>query len=253
MHTLPEGKKIYFASDFHLGLPSGSTSRLREQLLVNWLNSIIHDAHEVFLMGDVFDFWFEYKQVVPKGYTRLLGKLAELADKGIRIHYFTGNHDMWVFTYFTEEFQAVMHRSVYEFSCMGKNFHIGHGDGLGKGDHGYKLIKKIFASPICQFLFRWMHPDLGISIANFFSKRSRHKTGHLDEVFLGEDKERLIGYCREIANKKPVDYFIFGHRHLLLDYPVSPTARYINLGDWFKGGYYAEFDGKELYLKSIAI
>lgn len=253
MHTLPEGKKIYFASDFHLGLPSGKASQLREQLLINWLNRILPDAHEVFLMGDVFDFWFEYKQVVPKGYLRLLGKLAELSDKGIRIHYFTGNHDMWVFTYFTEEFQAIMHRGIYEFSCNGKNFHIGHGDGLGKGDHGYKLIKKVFANSICQFLFRWIHPDLGISLANFLSRRSRHKTGPMDEIFLGEDKERLIGYCREIVKSKPVDYFVFGHRHLLLDYPLSPTARYINLGDWFKEGHYAEFDGKEIHLKSFTI
>jgi UDP-2,3-diacylglucosamine hydrolase len=248
---LQPGKKLYFASDFHLGIPSGTPSAHREKRIVEWLDKAATDAQVIFLMGDVFDFWFEYKKVIPKGYTRLLGKLAELSDSGIELHYFTGNHDMWVFTYFTEEMNMVMHRAVYEFTCNGKHFHIGHGDGLGEGDHGYKFIKKVFANPLCQFMFRWVHPDLGVGLADYLSRRSRRKTGKLDEVFLGEEKERLIGYCNRQVKHKATDYFIFGHRHLLIDYAIGENSRYINLGDWFKGGHYAEFNGTTLELKSI--
>ncbi|MBP6656822.1 MAG: UDP-2,3-diacylglucosamine diphosphatase, partial [Bacteroidia bacterium] len=192
------GKKIYFASDFHLGVPTYENSLEREHKIVKWLDSIKADAEELYLLGDVFDFWFEYRTVVPRGYVRLLGKLAELSDSGIKIHYFTGNHDMWTFDYLEKELNVIIYRAPIEISYNGKAFYIGHGDGLGPGDHGYKFIKKVFASKVCQWLFARLHPNFGIGIANYFSKKSRIATGTTDEKFLGEEKEWLVIYSKEI-------------------------------------------------------
>lgn len=246
---LPAGKKIYFASDFHLGAPDAATSLVREKQLVKWLDEIKNDVYELFLVGDVFDFWFEYKTAVPKGFVRLLGKLAELADAGIPIHYFTGNHDMWVFDYLPKEIGVKIYRNNIERDFNGKQFLIGHGDGLGPGDHGYKFIKKVFANPVCQWLFARLHPNFGIRLANYWSGKSRMHTGNSDEKFLGEDKEWLIIYSKEILQKKHFDYFIFGHRHLPLDIKLSENSRYLNLGEWIHYRSYAVFDGQELSLK----
>jgi UDP-2,3-diacylglucosamine hydrolase len=248
--NLTKGKKIYFASDFHLGAPDAVTSLQREKLLVSWLDEIKHDAQELFLVGDVFDFWFEYKTAVPKGFVRLLGKLAELSDAGISIHYFTGNHDMWVFDYLPKEIGAIIYRHPIEREINGFKFFIGHGDGLGPGDKGYKFIKKVFANPVCQWLFARLHPNFGIRLANFWSGKSRLHTGSSDEKFLGEDKEWLIIYCKEVLQKKQVDYFIFGHRHLPLDIQLTATSRYINLGEWMNYSSYGVFDGEKMELKS---
>lgn len=244
-----EGKKIYFASDFHLGAPNKDSSLKREKLIVKWLEEVSKDAAEIFLVGDVFDFWYEYKHAIPKGHVRIQGKIAELTDRGIKIHYFIGNHDMWAFNYFEEELGVKMYRDSAEFEWSGKKFLIGHGDGLGPGDYGYKFIKKVFANPILQWAFGWIHPNIGIGIANFWSQTSRKANHGTDEVFLGEENEWLATYCRDVLKTKYYDYFIFGHRHLPLDIKVGETSRYINLGEWVNYSTYAIFDGNNLELK----
>lgn len=248
---VPRGKKIYFASDFHLGAPDWTSSLRREKLLVSWLDMIKKDASEIYLMGDVFDFWFEYSQVVPRGHVRLLGKLAELSDAGIIIHYFTGNHDMWVFDYLPLELDVKIYRKPIRRNINNKEFYIAHGDGLGPGDHGYKFIKKVFANKICQFLFRWIHPDIGIGIANFWSRKSRDSM-NLDETeFLGEDKEWLVIHSKELLEENHYDYFVYGHRHVPITLKLKEDSAYINLGDWIEHFTYGEFDGEKFYLKDF--
>ncbi len=242
--------KIYFASDFHLGVPNHKSSLERERRIVRWLEYIRHDAEEIYLVGDVFDFWFEYKTVVPKGYVRLLGKLAELRDAGIPIYFFIGNHDMWMFRYFEEELDIPIYRKPILRELKGKQFFIGHGDGLGPGDQGYKFLKKVFANPICQWLFAWLHPDFGVGLAQFWSGKSREKNMKLPEEFLGEEKEWLYLYANKKLDEVPVDFFIFGHRHLPLDMVLkNGESRYINLGEWMNFNSYAVFDGEEVVLK----
>lgn len=248
MQVLP-GKKIYFLSDFHLGAPDHAASIVREKRIVNFLDEIKSDAQQVFIAGDLFDFWYEYKKVVPMGFVRILGKLAELADAGIAIHFFVGNHDMWMNGYFEKELGVQVYHHPAEFEINGKNFFIGHGDGLGPGDTKYKFIKKIFRNKFSQRLFGFIHPGAGIGMANYFSRKSRMATGITDEKFLGEDREWLIIFSKELLKTKHYDYFIFGHRHLPLDFQLSATSRYINLGDWINYNSYAEFDGENLALK----
>ncbi|MCC6599857.1 MAG: UDP-2,3-diacylglucosamine diphosphatase [Crocinitomicaceae bacterium] len=248
---LKKGKKIYFASDFHLGVPSYDESLIREKKVVAWLEECRKDAEEIFLAGDIFDFWFEYKRVVPRGFTRLLGKISEITDSGIPVHVFTGNHDMWIFDYLPSECGISLYRVPVEREWGGKKFFIGHGDGLGPGDHGYKFLKKIFANKACQWLFARLHPNFGIAVANRSSGYSRSVTGDSDRNFLGEEKEWLVSYCRMMLAKKHFDYFVFGHRHLPLDIDLGQGARYINLGDWIHYFTYAEFDGTELQLKKF--
>ena len=255
---MEKGKKIYFASDFHLGIPSFEKSLEREKQIVAWLETIEGDCEELYLLGDVFDFWFEYKTVVPRGFVRLLGKLAEISDHGIPVHYFTGNHDMWTFDYLVKELNVKLYRQPIEKTYNGKSFFIGHGDGLGPGDHGYKFIKKVFASKVCQWLFARLHPNFGVGLANYFSSKSRIATGTVDEKYLGEGKEWLVIHSKELLAKKHYDYLIFGHRHLPLDIDLTPSnsessgtknSRYINLGDWVRYNSYAVFDGENLELK----
>jgi UDP-2,3-diacylglucosamine hydrolase len=240
--------KIYFLSDFHLGAPDYKSSLLREKKIVQFLDTIKTDAKEIFIVGDIFDFWYEYKKTVPKYFVRLLGKLAELSDSGIKISVFTGNHDMWMSGYFEQELNICVYHKPQAFTWNNKSFFIGHGDGLGPGDHGYKFIKKIFRNPLCQWLFGILHPDWGISLANYFSKKSRIKTGNADSIFLGEEKEWLIVYCKEILQKQHFDYFIFGHRHYPIDFALPKASRYINLGDWITNFTYASFDGNKMEL-----
>jgi UDP-2,3-diacylglucosamine hydrolase len=248
---LKPGQKIYFASDFHLGVPSAEKSLDREKRIVRWLDAIKLDAAEIWLLGDLFDFWFEYKTVAPRGYVRFLGKLAEITDRGIPIHVFTGNHDMWIFDYLPEATGVILHRKPLTREWNGKKFMIGHGDGLGPGDHGYKFIKKVFANPVCQWLFKWIHPDVGIGIANFFSGRSRLANDDYDKVYLGDDKEWLAIYAKEVLQKEHFDYFVFGHRHLPIDISVGPNSRYINLGEWINYNSYAVFDGEDLKMNTF--
>ena len=241
-------KKVYFLSDFHLGAPNAVESRKREDRLVRFLQDARKDAGVIFIVGDIFDFWFEYKTVVPKGFVRILGTLAQIADEGIELHIFTGNHDLWMQDYLSKELNAKLYFEPQQFTIQNKQFLIGHGDGLGPGDNGYKRLKKIFTNPLCQWLFRWLHPDAGIQLANYFSRKSRAKTGNADELFLGEDKEWLILYAKEQAKTMAVDYFIFGHRHYAIDLKINEKSRYINLGDWIRLNTYAVFDGKDLQL-----
>ena len=244
------GKKIYFISDFHLGAPTSEESLIRERKICQWLETIKADVSILFILGDVFDFWFEYRHVVPKGYVRILGKLAEIADKGIPIHLFTGNHDMWMFDYLPKELGIKLYRQPEEFNFDNRKFLIGHGDGLGPGDHGYKFIKKVFANKFCQWLFARLHPNFGISLANFWSRKSRQHTGHHDAKYLGDDKEYLVQYIIETEKTKHFDYYIFGHRHLPIDKQIE-SSHYINLGDWLSYFTYAEWDGSKLSLKKF--
>jgi UDP-2,3-diacylglucosamine hydrolase len=245
---LPENKKIYFVSDAHLGVPDHKSSLKREKLLVQWLDQIKVDAAEIFLLGDIFDFWFEYKSVVPKGFVRLLGKIAEISDSGIPVHYFTGNHDLWAFDYFEKELGVKIYRKPVERKFNDKLFFIGHGDGLGPGDLGYKFLKKVFSNKISQMLFSWLHPGIGTSMALYFSRKSRIANGPKDEIFLGEENERLISFCKETLKSKKFHFFMFGHRHLPLDIEVGPESRYINIGEWVKTFSYAVFDGNNIHI-----
>jgi UDP-2,3-diacylglucosamine hydrolase len=237
--------KIYFASDFHLGVDAAHSSAEREKLIISWLDKIKEDASELYLVGDIFDFWFGYSTVIPKGYIRFFGKLAELRDEGLPIYFFTGNHDMWMFSYFPEELGIPIYRNNIEIERNGKKFLIGHGDGLGPGDYGYKFIKKVFANKINQFLFKWFHPDLGIRIAEFWSGKSRESVKN--QTFLGPNEEWLIQYCNKKIETESFDYLIFGHRHLPIDFKLkNDSSRYINLGDWLHHYSYAVFDGEDL-------
>lgn len=247
---LPSGKHVYFLSDFHLGTPNAAASLQREKLIVQFLTEIKDRTAALFIVGDMFDFWYEYKKVVPRGYVRLLGKLAEFTDSGIPVHFYVGNHDMWMKDYLETELNIPIYFEPKEFTFNGKIFHIGHGDGLGPGDHGYKALKKFFRNPFCQWLFGLVPPQIGIGLADYFSRKSRAKTGTKEEVFLGEEKEWLITYSKEVLVHKKVDYFVFGHRHLPIDYRLTDESRYINLGDWINFYTYAVFDGVNMELKS---
>lgn len=245
---LPKGKKIYFASDNHLGAPTPEESAPRERIFVQWLNHIKEDVGVLFLLGDLFDFWFEYKTVVPKGFVRVLGKLAELADAGIPIHFFVGNHDMWMLDYLEKEIGITVYYSPQEFTFNGKSFFIGPGDGLGPYDMGYKRMKKIFKNPFFQWCFRWLHPDWGMRLGHYLSVKNKLISGEEDAIFLGEENEWLAQYAKKKQQEKARDYYVFGHRHIPLDIPID-QARYINLGDWISHYTYAVFDGKALELK----
>ena len=243
------GNNIFFLSDFHLGAPNAADSLIREKRILSFLSVIEQDAEEIFILGDMFDFWFEYKYVVPKGFVRLLGKLASMVDNGIKIHFFVGNHDMWMKDYFQKELNIDVYFEPYDFLLKGKKFLIGHGDGLGPGDKGYKFIKKIFRHPISQWSFGMLPPVMGMGLANYFSRKSKAQPGTTNEVYQGEDKEWLVSYCKERLVQKHYDYFVFGHRHLPLDIVLANQSRYINLGDWIQYFSYAEFDGEKLELK----
>ena len=248
--TVTARNKIYFASDFHLGAPNEKESLKREKLIVNWLDEIKNDAQEIYLVGDIFDFWFEYKSVIPRGFVRLQGKIAELTDSGIPVNIFTGNHDMWIFDYLPKELGVTLFRKPIVKEYHGKKFLIGHGDGLGPGDRLYKMLKGFFASKICQWAFARIHPNFGIGIANAWSQRSRKSNITYDEVFHGNEKEQLILYCNEYIKEDPsIDYFIFGHRHLPLEVKIGDKSKYINLGEWIKYNSYAVIENGEVSLK----
>ena len=242
-------KKIYFASDQHFGALTFEKNKIREQKFVNWLDSIKDDAEVIFLLGDLFDFWFEYKKVVPKGFVRVLGKLAELRDSGIQIHFFVGNHDLWMHDYFETELNIPVYYKSKEFIFNNKTFLIGHGDGLGPGDKGYKRMKKVFTNPFFQWLFKWLHPDIGVRLAQYLSVKNKLISGEEDVKFLGEENEWLVQYCKKKLTEKHYDFFLFGHRHLPLEIAIAKNSKYINTGDWITHFTYAEFDGEELELK----
>ena len=248
--------RYYFASDFHLGIPDRLKSLEREKKLVEWLDLVRKDAKVIYLMGDLFDFWFEYKSVIPRGYARLLGKLTEITDSGIEVHLFRGNHDMWAFGYLQEELGIIMHRDSEIVNLGGKVFYLAHGDGLGPGDHGYKFIRRVFACRFNQWLFRWLHPDLGIPLALFWSRKSRFanevKEAREEERNLKLIRERLLVNSGEVIRKHPeIDYLVYGHYHLPSVLPVGDKAKQIVLGDWLTHFSYGVFDGEDFQLKSV--
>ena len=279
--NLQKDKKIYFASDFHLGYPDHQTSLARERKVVAWLDSIKSDAQVVFLVGDIFDFWFEYKNVVPKGFVRLLGKLAELSDSGIEIIVFAGNHDIWMFDYFTKELGIKVYREFQEYEVRvestekrleNKNstlamedtelyslnvklstFYIVHGDGLGPGDFGYKYLKKVFESKLSQWAFGWIHPHAGMTLATWWSGSRKDEERINRELQFRGENEWLWSFAKEQEAIKHHDFYIFGHRHLLLDLPVNENSRYVNLGQWAyddeNSYHFAVFDKEELIVK----
>ena len=240
-------KKIYFASDFHLGSPNLNESKIREKKIISWLDSIEKDAKALYLLGDIFDFWFEYNKVVPKGFVRLLAKLAEFTDKGIDIHYIVGNHDMWMCDYLEQEIGLKLHFKELIIKEDNKLIFLGHGDGLGKGDYTYKILKKVFSSSICKWLFSRLHPNFGITLGQKWSNKSRSKQKNL----VNEDEEILVGYCKEQQQQNPVDYYIFGHRHIPLNIKIDERANYINLGDWIHHYSYAVYSDQKLELKKF--
>lgn len=246
--SIPKGKKIYFASDNHLGAPNNEASLPREKKFVAWLDQVKQDAAAIFLLGDLFDFWFEYKKVVPKGFTRTLGKLAEITDSGIPVYFFVGNHDLWMQDYFKTELNILVFYKPQEFTIQNANFLIGHGDGLGPGDKGYKRMKKIFTNPISKWLFRWLHPDLGVKLAQYMSVKNKLISGEEDAKFLGEDNEWLVQYAKRKESQKHHDFYVFGHRHLPLEIVINDYAKYINLGDWINYFTYGVFDGESFKL-----
>ncbi len=248
IHTA-SNKKIYFASDQHLGAPTQEASFPREKKFLQWLDEVKKDAQAIFLLGDLFDFWFEYKTVVPKGFVRVLGKLAEIRDSGIPIYFFVGNHDLWMDDYFESELNIPVYHSPQEFTINGKTFLIGHGDGLGPHDKGYKRMKKVFTFPLFKWLFRWLHPDLGVRLGQYMSVKNKMISGDEDATFLGEENEWLVQYCKRKLETKHYDYFIFGHRHLPLEIKLNENSKYINLGDWVKYFTYVTLDENSIVLK----
>lgn len=242
---MAETGNIYFASDFHLGLPTGTPPLEREKKVVRWLNSVAHDAKEIYLLGDIFDFWWEYRLVVPRGFTRFLGASAEITDSGIPIHFFTGNHDMWVKDYLSEECGFIIHNDPLTTTFNGKKFHLAHGQGLGTKDTGYKILLSIFRNRPLQIMYSTLHPSIGVGIGHWWSLNSRLGKGIVKE-FMNEDKEDLIRYAKSVLENDKIDYFIFGHRHLAMTYELNGLAKIVFLGDWIKNGSFAKWDGEKL-------
>lgn len=246
---LSHNKKIYFASDQHFGAPTPELSLPREQKFVTWLDEIKADAEAIFLLGDLFDFWFEYKTVVPKGFVRVLGKLAEIRDSGIPIYFFVGNHDLWMSDYFEKELNIPVYHDNKAFTFNEKTFLVGHGDGKGPADKGYKRMKKVFTNPFCKSLFRWLHPDIGVKLAQYLSVKNKLISGDEDVKFLGEENEWLVLYAKRKLETQHYNYFVFGHRHLPMKLTVGVNSEYINLGDWIGYFTYGVFDGETFELK----
>ncbi|MBN2166437.1 MAG: UDP-2,3-diacylglucosamine diphosphatase [Marinilabiliaceae bacterium] len=242
-------KKIYFASDVHLGAPTIKNPKEHEKIFVSWLDDIKDSAAEIYLLGDIFDFWFEYKRVVPRGFTRLFGKLAEITDLGIPVYFFTGNHDIWIFDYLPNETGVKIYRNPVEKVIDGKRFFLAHGDGLGNYDRKFNFIKKIFTNKIAQWLFAHIHPNFGIGFATVWSKHSREKNmvSH-GSVYLGDDNEWLVLFAKEKLKESHFDYFVFGHRHIVLSKEIAPNSSIIYLGDWISNFTYGVWDGKQMQL-----
>ena len=241
--------KIYFASDIHLGKDTSKTSLEREELIVQWLLEVSQDADAIYLVGDIFDYWYEYRHVVPKGFDLLKATLLQLRRSGVRIELFTGNHDLWMKDYFEVNLDIPIHRDPITIAVGSKSLYIGHGDGLGPGDLGYKFIKAIFRNRLCQVLFSLIHPNLALSIMKYFSQLSNKKNAG-KHPFTTFDKEWLVQFVEEHNQESPHDYYIFGHRHLAIDYMLrSGSARYINLGDWMEQYTYAVLADGNLELK----
>lgn len=247
---MSEQKNIYFVSDVHLGAPAMSNNKERELLFVHWLDEIKEKTRELFLMGDIFDFWYEYKKVVPRGFTRTLGKLAEFTDAGIPVHFFPGNHDLWAFNYFEEELGIKIHREILVKNFAGKKFVLAHGDGLDETDKGYNRLKKIFTNPTMQWLFSRLHPNFAFLLAHAWSKSSRlSKLGKEEEVIV--KNEGIYKFAEKYYRTEKADYFIFGHRHWMTAEKIGKNSTFVFLGDWVTRFSYGVFDGERFELKNI--
>jgi len=249
---LKEKIKIYFASDAHLGMDAEEESIIREKLLVRWLEEIRKDATEIYLLGDMFDYWFEFRKVVPRGFTRFLGKIAEITDQGIPVYYFIGNHDVWIFDYLPEETGIKVYHGPLIKSYAGKKFFIAHGDGLGPNEKSHRFLMKMTRSKVLQWFFARLHPNFSISLAQRISRGTRHAKG-LTLKFLGPEKEDLIQFAKEKLKTEYFDYFIFGHRHIPLEYSLNENSKLILVGDWIVNFTYAVFDGEKLSLKRYQV
>ncbi len=239
---------IYFASDLHFGMHPPEESLQREKLFVTWLEEIGEDAKELWLLGDIFDYWFEYKKVVPRGFTRFLGALARLNDAGVNIHLIPGNHDVWVFNYLPQEIGLEVHRKPVTRKWNNHKFLLGHGDGLHPGEIGYRFMQVVFRSRLSQWLYARIHPNGSVTFAHWWSKRSRARHGTFG-IFQGEN-EHQIRYARELLTREPdIEYFIFGHRHIAYDLHISDRSRVVCLGDWIGNFTFGVFDGEEFRLK----
>jgi UDP-2,3-diacylglucosamine hydrolase len=244
-----KAESLVFASDFHLGVPDYFSSLEREKKIIDWLHT--YKDSSIYLIGDLFDFWYEYKHVVPKNYVRILGTLALLRDNGTEIKLFTGNHDLWMFDYFEKELNIPVLRKPIVINAQNKILFVGHGDGLGPDDKGYKLMKKMFTSPLLQWCFSRIHPNFAFGLAHFFSKTSRNAQAEND-VFTGEENEWLWQYCKRKSAQMPhIDAFIFGHRHLELDLKVNDKTRYLNTGTWLNRPTFVELKNSEIKLKTF--
>jgi UDP-2,3-diacylglucosamine hydrolase len=244
-------KKIYFASDVHLGSPALKFSRERELMFVNWLHQVKKDAAMIFLLGDIFDFWFEYRKVAPQGFVRVLGAIAGICDSGIPVHFFTGNHDIWVFDYLPTETGMIIHHEPFETELFGKKFFLAHGDDPGKTDIKYQLLTRFFHNKLAQWAFAKIHPDLSFRLAHYWSKKSRLARGVAGEGFLGEDREHQIIFARKLLKTKHFDYFVFGHRHIAIDFQLAENSKVIILGDWFNECTYGVYDGNVFRLEKL--
>lgn len=246
-------KNVYFLSDAHLGSRAIEHSRTQERRLVNFLDSIKHNASAVYLLGDMFDFWYEFKTVVPKGFTRFLGKLSELTDMGVEVHFFIGNHDIWCGDYLTKECGVTLHKKPLTVEIYGQLFYLAHGDGLGDPNKSFKFIRSMFHNPILQFLFSGIHPRWSMDIGLTWAKHSRMKRENGTEPdYLGEDKEYLVTYTKEYLKTHPnINYFIYGHRHIMLDLMLSRSSRIVVLGDWINYFSYAVYDGEHIFLEEF--
>ena len=246
--------KTYFVSDAHLGSLYLEDRLANEKKLVRWMNSIRPDCEALYMLGDMIDFWFEYKQAVPKGYARFFGKIAEFTDAGIPVYWFAGNHDIWLFDYVQSELGVIVYHKEVEVIIQGKKFYLAHGDGLGDPSKQFRMLRKIFHSKFNQGLFGGLHPDLGMKFGLSWAKHSRKKREYNPEIYLGEDKEYLIQFSKKHLAERgadAADFYIFGHRHILLDLMISAKSRIIILGDWFRLFTYASFDGSDFELLSF--
>jgi len=242
-------KKTYFVSDVHLGAPALSNNQEREKLFVNWLDEASKDASEIFLMGDIFDFWYEYKKVAPRGFVRTLGKIAELTDKGITVHFFTGNHDLWVYDYLPSETGVILHREPFETIIDGKTFFLAHGDGFDPEEKGYLMLKRLFTSKTAQFFFSRLHPNFAFWVGHNWAKNSRLSRGLNPEICLDIKEEAVVKFAKKYLVENHVDFFVFGHRHILIEEDLTPKSKLVILGEWINYFSFAVFNGDQLELK----
>jgi UDP-2,3-diacylglucosamine hydrolase len=250
--NVSSNEKIYFVSDHHFGLEAKISSKEREKKFVSWLENIKNNAKAIFILGDMFDYWYEYKRAVPKGSVRVLGKLAELSDKGVLIYFFVGNHDMWMMDYLEKEIGITTFFKPEIFTINQKQFLLGHGDGLGPGDKNYKLLKKLFTNQIAQWMFRWIHPDAGLKLIKYLSQKNKLISGEYNNISHGKEKEWLFLYAQNyLKTNNKINYFIFGHRHLPLKMPINEQSTYYNTGDWLVYFTFLEFDGNNIFQKKI--